>query len=194
MEPWALKICFDRRPIGHPNAPLLPASAKSCCAPIRDVAPVGLRVERQCDNTVTGRLTASLRLVRFSSQPTSASPQAFWTLFIAPLKALTMRNKITCGPLHVGRFPTGCGWLPRGRARSEFALDAYPVSIPITTHLHTRQVGPIVAADEHSAVVLGRNRNFYVASLCMLWCALVCSPASKAAHSLTAELGYCAAD
>lgn len=55
-------------------------------------------VERQCDNTVTGRLTASLRLVRFSSQPTSASPQAFWTLFIAPLKALTMRNKITCGP------------------------------------------------------------------------------------------------
>lgn len=62
------------------------------------------------------------------------------------------------------------------------------VSIPIATHLHTRHVGPIVATGEHSAVVLGRSRDFSVASLCMLWCASACSPTSKATHSLTAEL------
>ena len=96
------------------------------------------------------------------------------------------------GSLHVGRFPTGCGCLPRGRARSEFALsDALLIhlSIPIATHLRIRYLGPIVAAEEHSAVVLGR-KEISLLRRCACFGVLT---HFKAAHSLIAELGRCAA-
>lgn len=85
------------------------------------------------------------------------------------------------GPLQRGPFPTGCGCLPRGRARSEFALSQgshsllIHLSIPIATHLHTRALGPIVAAEEHSAVVLGRKEI----SLLRRGACLVPSPTSR---------------
>lgn len=77
------------------------SDCQTCCAPICDVASVGRRVERQCDNTVTGCLTAIRSLL--DSTHCSASLQLFWTL----PKALTMRGKLLMGLLHDGRFPTG---------------------------------------------------------------------------------------
>jgi hypothetical protein len=55
------------------SAPLLPASAKTCCAPTRDVVHVGQQVQRQCDNTVTGCLAATRSLV--DAVHCSAPPQ-----------------------------------------------------------------------------------------------------------------------
>lgn len=62
----------------------------------------------------------------------------------------------------MGRFLLGSGF-PRGSDAQSLRSLAIHVSIPIATHLHTRHVGPIVAAVEHSAVVLGRDRDFLVA-------------------------------
>jgi len=94
------------------------------------------------------------------------------------------------GLMQDGRFPTGRQSSARQGTLRVCAHDLIHLSIPIATHLHTRHVGPIVAAESHSAVVLGRERDFLVASLCSSGV----FTRREAAHSLTAELEDCAAD
>lgn len=76
-----------------------------------------------------------------------------------------MRRKLFTGPLQVGRFLLA--------AVAFRAAGHVHLSIPIAIHLHIR---PIVAAEEHSTVMLGRDRDFFY---CVVVHALVCSPASK---------------
>lgn len=76
-----------------------------------------------------------------------------------------MRRKLYTGPLQVERFLLG--------AAAFRAAGHDHLSIPIAIHLHTR---PIVAAEEYSAVMLGRDRDFFY---CVVVHALVCLPASR---------------
>jgi hypothetical protein len=98
-----------------------------------------------------------------------------------------MRRRLLVGLMQDGRFPTGSA--RQGMLRF-CAHGLIHLSIPIATHLHTRHVGPIVAAEWYPAAVLGSERDFLVASLCSsgVFTRL------EAAHSLTAELEDCAAD
>lgn len=188
MEPWALKICCDRRPIGRVVAPLLPATAKTCCAPLCDVAPVGHQVQRQGEVTVTGRLTATRSLL--VSIHCSASPRP---------SGLSSSHHQKCSPCagdylwvlcKMGVFLLGGTFSARQGTLRVCAHDLIHLSIPIAIHLHTRHVEPIVAAECPSAVVLGRERDFLVASLCSSGL----FTRREAAHSLTAELEDYAAD
>lgn len=123
VELWALKICFARHPIGSPNASLLPTTAKTCCVPGCDVAPVGHHRERQCDIRCPPVL---LRLVRLSAQPTCVVPPQLSGLSSSHhQKVLLKRRKLLVDLMHHGRFPTGQR-LPSRAALSEFALAAYP--------------------------------------------------------------------
>ena len=122
MEPWAFKICFARRPIGLLIAPLLTATAKTCCAPLCSIASVGHQVS--VNVTYCARLS---RCDSFASQlnPPSRNPTAFWTLFIASPEVALMRRRLLVGLLHHGPFPTGQRLSARQRC-SEFALAGYP--------------------------------------------------------------------
>lgn len=164
-----------------------PATAKTCCASICDVAPVGHRVERQCDNMVTSRLTAIRSLL--DSTHCSASPQ------LSGLASSHHRKRSPCAGDYLWDH---CSWVVSYWVRLPSARQGMlrvcalwrslliHLSIPITTHLHT---GPIVAAAAHSDVVLGKKEISLLRR-----CA--CSGEFthfEAAHSLAAERGHRAA-
>ncbi|KAJ4987264.1 hypothetical protein SVAN01_07275 [Stagonosporopsis vannaccii] len=86
-----------------------------------------------------------------------------------------MRRKLLVGRCTLGVVLLGSGCFPRGTALRVCArcLSTYRYTIAI--HLHTRRLGPIVAVEEHSAVVLAREEI----SLLRRCAALVCSLASR---------------
>lgn len=141
----------------------LPATAKTCCTPLCDVAPVGHRVQRQGEVAFRPSHCDSLA---FRRSPLFRIPTTFWTLFIASPKALTMRRRLLVDLLRDGRFPTG----RQPSARQGTLRVCAHLSIPIATHLHTRHVGPIVTAEGYSAVVLGRKKRFFGCVVVQLWC------------------------
>ena len=163
VEPWALKICCDRRPIGRVVAPLLPAIAKTCCAPLCDVAPVGHQVQRQGEVTVTGRLTATRSLL--VSTHCSASPRP------SGLSSSHHQKRSPCAGDYLWAL-CKMGWFRAAGHAQSLRSRPYP---PIDTDSYPSPHPACWAAECHSAVVLGRERNLWLRRCA----ALVCSPAER---------------
>ena len=164
VEPWALKICCDRRPIGRVVAPLLPAIAKTCCAPLCDVAPVGHQVQRQGEVTVTGRLTATRSLL--VSTHCSASPRP------SGLSSSHHQKRSPCAGDYLwvlckmGVFLLGGTGSARQGTLRVCAHDLIHLSIPIAIHLHTRHVG------RQNAILplFWAEKEIYGCVVVQLWC------------------------